>query len=386
MLKNLELAGDTANHELLLRQYQYDGMDTCAVDGLCATACPVDINTGDLVKRLRRENHSVWANKSALLVAQHFKALQWLARTAVKTGVTLNQIFGKDTMLRLTRGLKKVIPATPLWSNQLLPPPELSVLKATGGSGDLNFRSKVVYFPSCISRMLGSYAGKEKNILETFMSICSKSNIDVVVLNDVNGACCSQVFSSKGLTDAYRFTANKIINQLWQASGEGSLPVVIDVSSCAYTLHQLRPVLEEENKKKLDRLTILDSVDFLHDIVMPFAEVKTKEKNIVLHAVCSLQKMKTEDKLLRVANYFARKVTLPRNSGCCGMAGDRGFLFPELTASATLDETLEVNQAKYDGYYASTKTCEIALSEAVKQNYESILYLVDETVRESTTA
>src|SRR5690606_16489070 len=43
-LKTLELQGDTANYKLLNDQYQYDGLDTCAVDGLCATACPVDIN------------------------------------------------------------------------------------------------------------------------------------------------------------------------------------------------------------------------------------------------------------------------------------------------------------------------------------------------------
>jgi D-lactate dehydrogenase len=62
------------------------------------------------------------------------------------------------------------------------------------------------------------------------------------------------------------------------------------------------------------------------------------------------------------------------------MAGDRGFLFPELTASATKPEALEVQRKKYDGYYSSTKTCEIALSEAVKENYQSILYLVEEAM------
>jgi D-lactate dehydrogenase len=72
-------------------------------------------------------------------------------------------------------------------------------------------------------------------------------------------------------------------------------------------------------------------------------------------------------------------VTVPKYAGCCGMAGDRGFLFPELTASATAPEAMEVRQEKHhDGYYSSTKTCEMALSEAVKKNYESILYLVDE--------
>jgi D-lactate dehydrogenase len=62
------------------------------------------------------------------------------------------------------------------------------------------------------------------------------------------------------------------------------------------------------------------------------------------------------------------------------MAGDRGFLIPELTASATHLEAAEVQQRDYDGYYSSTKTCEMAISEAVKKNYESILYLVDESL------
>jgi D-lactate dehydrogenase len=124
----------------------------------------------------------------------------------------------------------------------------------------------------------------------------------------------------------------------------------------------------------------LDSVDFLHDMVMPTAAVKQKKNNIVLHAVCSLEKMKTGNKFIQLANYFANEVTVPRNTGCCGMAGDRGFLFPELTAAATNPEALEVSQKIYNGYYSSTKTCEIAMSEAVKENYESILYLVDEAL------
>jgi D-lactate dehydrogenase len=113
-------------------------------------------------------------------------------------------------------------------------------------------------------------------------------------------------------------------------------------------------------------------------MVMPAAVVKQKKNNIVLHPVCSLEKMKTGNKFLRLAKHFAAEVTVPEHAGCCGMAGDRGFLFPQLTAAATNAEALEVKQQAYDGYYSSTKTCEMALSESVKKNYESILYLVDE--------
>jgi D-lactate dehydrogenase len=298
----------------------------------------------------------------------------------LKTGNGINKVLGQQTMFKLTRGIKRVFPAMPLWSDHLLLPPRLSALKSKNNAVSQRAESAIVYFPACISRTMGTYAGKEKNLMETFMSVCSKSGIGVIVLSDVMGSCCSQIFSSKGFKDASRFTANKIVDQLWKSSKEGALPIVIDVSSCAYTLHHLRPVLNDENKQKFDALTILDSVEFLHGMVMPFVEVTARQQDIVLHPVCSLQKMKTQDKFIKVAKHFAKTVTVPKHAGCCGMAGDRGFLFPELTASATHAEALEVKQKKYDGYYSSTKTCEIALSEAVREDYVSILYLVDEAM------
>jgi D-lactate dehydrogenase len=127
-------------------------------------------------------------------------------------------------------------------------------------------------------------------------------------------------------------------------------------------------------------MKIMDAVEFLHDMVMPRATVKTKQQHIVLHPVCSLEKMKTVEKFVNLARNFAENVTVPVNTGCCGMAGDRGFLIPELTTSATHPEATEVAMKKFDAYYSSTKTCEMAMSEAVKENYESILYLVDESI------
>ncbi|MDN3657332.1 FAD-binding and (Fe-S)-binding domain-containing protein [Ferruginibacter paludis] len=377
-LKKLQSAGDTVNYNLLLKQSEYDVMDTCAVDGLCATACPVDINTGDLVKRLRRENHSAKANRVALFVAKHFKFTERLLRIALKSGTGINHLLGKNTLTKLTGGVKKIFPAMPLWSAQINAAPDLKVLKmnvpVTGAA------TTIIYFPSCISRMLGTYQGKEKNILQTFISVCSKSGVAVKMLDNVSGSCCSQIFSSKGFSAAAAFTANAIAENLYKSSEGGRFSVVIDVSSCAYTLHHIRPLLSEENKQKFDQLTILDSVDFLHGIILPVAVVQHKKANILLHPVCSLEKMKTTAKFIQVAKHFAATVTVPENTGCCGMAGDRGFLFPALTASATNHEASEIRALKFDGYYSTTKTCEMAMSAAVDQNYESILYLVDEAI------
>lgn len=381
VLKNLQLAGDKSRYKLLLHQYQYDGKETCAVDGLCATACPVDINTGDLIKRLRKESHSAAANQLALWTARNFKTVEWLARAGLKTGILINKVFGKKAMVTVTKGIRKIVPAAPLWSDLLLSPPSLSVLQSKDRADTRQTESTIVYFPACISRTMGTYKDQDKNLMETFLSICAKAGIEAKVLDDVKGSCCSQIFSSKGFGAAYRFTANKIVDQLWSCSRQGALPIVIDVSSCAYTLQQMRSVLDTATQEKYDALTILDSVDFLYNMIIPFVAAEPLKKCIVLHPACSLKKMKTESKFVKVAGHFAEEVVVPNYAGCCGMAGDRGFLFPELTASATAPEALEVQQRKYDGYYSSTKTCEMALSETVKENYESILYLVDEAIR-----
>ncbi|HYH54997.1 MAG TPA: FAD-binding and (Fe-S)-binding domain-containing protein, partial [Anseongella sp.] len=75
-LAKVKRSGDRENYKLLLGQYEYSGLATCAVDGLCATACPVDINTGALVKRLRKESHSGGANRLALSAARNFRLVE----------------------------------------------------------------------------------------------------------------------------------------------------------------------------------------------------------------------------------------------------------------------------------------------------------------------
>ncbi|MDO5745829.1 MAG: FAD-linked oxidase C-terminal domain-containing protein, partial [Micrococcaceae bacterium] len=57
-MESARAAGDTGLVAELARDYTYESVDTCAVDGMCQTACPVDINTGTLVKKLRAKEVS----------------------------------------------------------------------------------------------------------------------------------------------------------------------------------------------------------------------------------------------------------------------------------------------------------------------------------------
>jgi len=79
-----------------------------------------------------------------------------------------------------------------------------------------------------------------------------------------------------------------------------------------------------------------------------------------------------------LGNACSKESVVPFMSGCCGMAGDRGFYYPQLTHHATLNEASEVLEKTYDGYYSSGKTCEMAMFDATGKNYQSVLYLLDE--------
>jgi D-lactate dehydrogenase len=372
-LATLKQQGNTRQHAQLVHQYQYQGLDTCAVDGLCATACPVDINTGDLVKRLRRENHSAGANKMALLTAKNFRWVSMSVKTALRLGVTMNRAFGQNTMKGLTAGIRKVIPAFPVWSNQLAVAPKIPVQgKQVFGS------DAIIYFPACINRVMGEAQQGKKPVMQTFLDVSARAGIRVIIPEDLSKNCCGQIYSSKGFADAHTYTVNQTVNSLWESSKQGRYPVVLDITSCTQTLRNCRSKLTEENKSKYDALTILDSVEYVRDHIIPKTQVITKKANVVLHPVCSLSKMGLENAFSVIAGHYAEKVTVPIHAGCCGMAGDRGFLFPELTRAATHLEAIDAGKETCDGYYSSSKTCEIALSDAVNKNYQSVLTLVDE--------
>jgi D-lactate dehydrogenase len=56
-------------------------------------------------------------------------------------------------------------------------------------------------------------------------------------------------------------------------------------------------------------------------------------------------------------------------------------LLPELTASATHLEAIEVKAKNPDACYSSSRTCEIGMTRATGQVYRSYLYLLEHSTR-----
>ncbi len=368
-LLRLKTEGNMADYTTLRKEFTFAGMDTCAVDGMCATACPVEINTGDLIKRLRRENHSPFANATAMRVARHFGFIERIVKVALHTGNAVNKIAGEKTMTRITVGIKKMIPAFPLWMHSLTRP--VAITKRESTNTDL------VYFPSCITRMMGADKKDSSSVNTIIQELCTKAGLNLFIANHTTGVCCGQLFSSKGFIPAYTATVNTTIEKLWEWTRQGAVPVLMDVTSCTHSLQGARPYLSDKHKAYFDKLHFIDSIDFAADHLLPRLSIKARKEKIVFHPVCTVYKMNgLMKKLQQIGDACAVQAEIPMLSGCCGMAGDRGFYYPALTKSATKDEVGEVLVKKYDGYYSSGKTCEMAMSEHSGENYQSIFYLL----------
>ncbi len=213
------------------------------------------------------------------------------------------------------------------------------------------------------------------------MTVAQRAQVAVHIPRDVGGICCGVPFSSKGYDQGHQVAVNRAIEQFWGWSDHGRRPVVIDTSPCTYGLATCRPYLTPENQQRLDNLQILDSVAFVHDQLLPRLSVRQKVRSVVLHPVCSVVKLNLSLKLERIARACSEEVTVPLHAGCCGFAGDRGFLFPELTESATRREAAEVQAGRHEGYFSSSRTCEIGMTRATGQIYRSYIYLLEQATR-----
>ena len=115
--------------------------------------------------------------------------------------------------------------------------------------------------------------------------------------------------------------------------------------------------------------------------MLPKLEIRRKVASAVLHPSCSIHNLKLAQKLHALTVAMADDAVTPAAYGCCGFAGDRGFLHTELTRSATAEEAEEVRARKFDAYLGSNRTCEIGLNLATGRDYVSFVYLLEELTR-----
>ena len=373
-MKRLETtAQDPRLHAALDRDFPYMALDTCAADGLCATACPVSIDTGKLTKKFRQLRHTGKQHRWALRVARNLRLAESATRLALRLGHFAQALLGAGALKATARTL-----GLPEWYADI-PYPVSRAVPRTIRTG-----ATAIYFPSCISRTMGRLPGEpdDYSLMEVMVTLARRAGKPVHIPADVVGCCCGTPFSSKGYVPAHAAAINHTVERMWNWTEGGELPIVVDTTPCTYGLLAGREALTPENERRFDQLRILDGIEFTHAELLPNLRITAQAESVVLHPVCSAIKLDLSAKLLDIARACSEKAIVPLSAGCCGFAGDRGYLVPELTACATRHEATEVKQQLHDGYFSSSRTCEIGMTRATGQLYRSYLYLLERATRQ----
>jgi D-lactate dehydrogenase len=357
--------GDKVLAAALEQEYDYDGVQTCAVDGMCQTACPVLINTGDLVRRLRAENQGAVAQAAWKVTARQWDAVSAAGGIAMTVADALPTAV-PALATKLGRGILGT-DTVPLYTADL---PRGGTRRRVVDTPE----PSAVFFSSCTNTMFGPVAGD--GAAESFLRLCERAGVPVSTPDDLPSLCCGTPWKSKGLTDGYAEMTARVSASLHRATDGGRIPVVCDASSCTEGLDVLL------NAAGMHTIRVLDAVAFVDEYVLPRLPEGRKVRSITLHPTCSSTRLGVNPALTRVAAAAAEAVVIPDDWGCCAFAGDRGMLHPELTAGATRREADDVTAAASHAHASLNRTCELGMTRATGHPYRHILEVLDDTFTE----
>ena len=340
----------------LKKQSEYGVEESCAVDGMCASSCPLGINTGSLVTELRSERNQGLPGVIGEQVAEHWN----LVTKSLATVLNIAHYIPESIISPINSALRNLVghDRLPLWNRALPKGGNERVAKQ-----DVN--AEFVLFSSCLESLFES----ETN--QALQSLAAKSGISFRIPESIANLCCGTPWKSKGLQDGYASAIDSTIKALLEASDGGKLPIVCENSSCS------QGILEAIRSRKESGLRIIDAVDYAAEYLLPKLTVNQKLDSVALHPTCSSTSLGSNKNLELLAHSISRDVVIPEGWGCCAFAGDRGLLHPELTASATRAEAQSLKGKNFDAYLSTNLTCEIGMARATGQRYEHILCKVD---------
>ena len=359
-----ETGSDPARLATLIKQYRYQGDQTCAGDGLCATSCPMKINVADLTHLVRHEalQQGSMGYRVGDFAARHFAGIKGGLRLVLDAARLGHNVLGTSAMQGVTHAMRKA--GLPLWTPAM---PGKAHQPHAGHVGDAEL--KVVYFPSCINQTMGLAKGApvKNTLVDEMVQLCRKAGYEVIFPEGLERMCCGTIWESKGMLDIADQKTAELEQALWQASEQGKWPVVCDQSPC---LHRMR--------KCITRMKLYEPVEFIWEYLRDRLEFTPIDRRIALHFTCSTREMGLVDKMTQLAQLCSNHVFLPEGVGCCGFAGDRGWTHPEVNRWALRKLRRQLEENRIEMGYSNSRTCEVGLETNGGIPYQSIIYLVNE--------
>ncbi|MEN8189043.1 MAG: FAD-binding and (Fe-S)-binding domain-containing protein [Thermodesulfobacteriota bacterium] len=367
-ISRLKNSGDNPERLAELEKgFVYQGEETCAGDGLCATSCPVAIDTGKYIKQIRGERLSPGTKKIGSWVANHLDLVTSVGAMGLNVVGGVQGLFGAKNLTSIGDSLRKIsgnrIPRwTPAMPGGVSPLKEAEVNPAA--------EDKVVYFPSCIARSMGPAKDDpvEHSIFEVTTRVLARAGYGIIFPKNMKKLCCGTPWESKGHHETADKKSSELETALLEASENGKYPVLCDTSPCLY---RMRRVMEE-------RLALYEPVEFVHQFLLDKLQLTPRKETIAIHATCSTKKMGLEKKLREVAGLCAEKVILPEDVNCCGFAGDKGFYLPDLNSHGLRKAGAVIKREGAVAGYSNSRTCEIGCTANNGIPYMSIMYLIDQ--------
>ena len=364
--------------ERLQSEFQYDGIETCAGDGMCSIPCPIGINTGALIKEFRALENGPSADGIALRLAEHWRAVEKASRLALWGTHAFSSVFGVKPLTALTAVARSFV------SPDLLPavpgpmPRPARALPRTDRDG-----AAAVYFSACINRIFGRDPSRPPapSLPEALLALSARAGKPLWIPPDVGNFCCTTPWKSKAYRQGHEFMANAVADALWRWSDGGALPIVVDAASCTLGLAEdVATQLDTEGKTRYENLTIVDSIAWCRDL-LPRLEISRTLTRVAVHPTCSTTHLGLAGALKEIARRLADEVEVPVGTTCCGTAGDRGLLHPELVVSATREIRSALEARPAEAYLSANRTCEMGLRHATGRPYESFVFLLEELSR-----
>ena len=357
----------------LAKENEYPNHDTCCTDGSCLTPCPMHINTAIITDGARRDSNSRIMDRALQSGASHYGAVETSIRDILKMAVASEKVLSPYPLIWASDVLHRMSRLVPHFSKDFPMPARIHYVERDD--------AEWVYFPACVTRIFGGSSLGKDDLITVILRLADRAGLRLSLPKDMHGVCCSQIWEHTGNPEGQRITANAAVEEFWKASGEGRIPILCDTTSCTHTLLNLEhaKVLTPENEERYRKLRIVDICEWLCDVVLKRVDVVNRKKHVLLHPTCASRLTGHDRYLERIAAACAEEYTVPYLSTCCGAAGDRGFIYPEVARKAVRDEKAEIGDKQYDGYYSLARTCEISMMDTIGRPYESIVYLVDET-------
>ena len=351
----------------LEKDFVFSGEESCAGDGLCATSCPVSIDTGKYIKQLRGANLSPRQKKIGQFVGEHLGAVCRSASLTLGLVEGIHRLVGTKNFGRISDKARSISGnRIPQWT------PAMPGGASAPWEAPINSQAerKVVYFPSCIARSMGPAKDDqvEGSISEVTIRVLKKAGYGVIFPLNLKNLCCGTPWESKGFSDTADRKSGELEQALLAASEQGKYPVLCDTAPCLY---RMRKVMDS-------RLKLYEPVEFVHEFLMDKLKFTPKNEVIAIHSTCSTQKMGLTGKMEKVASMCAEKVVLPPDINCCGFAGDKGFHLPDMNAHGLRKAIPVIKREGAVAGYSNSRTCEIGCSTQTGIPYMSIMYLVDE--------